>query len=425
MARNSEVNFRLKSIGHDGKGLIYLQFLFNKQRLFFSFGQKIAPANWNPNKQRVKKNSITTLDGRHSLNDLLDNLERECYRAYNHALKDGIPTPEHIKTQLQEFLNHNETKVERDKFYSLVDRFINNEIKYKGRLKSPNTIKTYKTLRGHLQAFDLKERKKTTFETVTLDFYYKYTSFLNAKGLSANAISKDIQILKVIMGEAVDLGLTSNLQCKHKKFAVSRDETDAIFLTENELLKIYRHDFSTQPRLERVRDLFVFGSYVGLRFSDYSDVKPDNIVTDEGDLFIKMITKKTGELVIIPCNPIVVEIFNKYGKNTNKLPKAPSNQKFNDYIKEVCKQVGLIEKGRLSTEPTKQLWECVTSHTARRSFATNYYLSGFPTIDLMKITGHKTEKAFMKYIRITKLDTAKRLNIHIKKNWSEKLLRVA
>ena len=57
--------------------------------------------------------------------------------------------------------------------------------------------------------------------------------------------------------------------------------------------------------------------------------------------------------------------------------------------------------------------------------ATNYYLQGFPTIDLMKITGHKTEKAFLKYIRVSKLDTAKRLNLHIKKNWSELMLKVA
>lgn len=63
---------------------------------------------------------------------------------------------------------------------------------------------------------------------------------------------------------------------------------------------------------------------------------------------------------------------------------------------------------------------CISSHTARRSFATNYYLEGFPTIDLMKITGHKTEKAFLTYIKVSQLDTAKRLNQHMKKKWEEK-----
>ena len=83
------------------------------------------------------------------------------------------------------------------------------------------------------------------------------------------------------------------------------------------------------------------------------------------------------------------------------------------------------EKGRLSSKPENELWKSVSSHTARRSFATNYYLQGFPTIDLMKITGHKTERAFLKYIKVSKLDTARRLNEHIKRNWSEKMLKIA
>lgn len=66
---------------------------------------------------------------------------------------------------------------------------------------------------------------------------------------------------------------------------------------------------------------------------------------------------------------------------------------------------------------------CISSHTARRSFATNYYLEGFPTIDLMKITGHKTEKAFLTYIKVSQLDTAKRLNQHMKKKWEEKKIK--
>jgi integrase len=209
-----------------------------------------------------------------------------------------------------------------------------------------------------------------------------------------------------------------------KKFAVNWKESDAVYLPEKEIIKLYKTKFENK-RLEQVRDLFVFGCFVGLRFSDYNDVKPENIVQIDGDYFIKMETKKTKELVIIPCNPVVLDIFNKYRSNHNRLPKSLSNQKFNNYIKEACKLAGMAEKGRLATSPELELWQCVSSHTARRSFATNYYLERFPTIDLMKITGHKTEKAFLKYIRVTKLDTAKRLSQHIKKNWSEKMLRIA
>ena len=137
-----------------------------------------------------------------------------------------------------------------------------------------------------------------------------------------------------------------------------------------------------------------------------------------------MITQKTKELVYIPCHPVVLQIFDKYQHNLNKLPYTISNQKFNDYIKDVCKLAGLSEKGRLSNDINLELWQCISSHTARRSMATNYYLQGFPVIDLMKITGHRTEKAFMRYIKVSKLDAAKRLGTHIK-TWSQKMLRVA
>jgi integrase len=119
-----------------------------------------------------------------------------------------------------------------------------------------------------------------------------------------------------------------------------------------------------------------------------------------------------------------MEIFEKYSDRPNKLPKTISNQKFNDYIKDVCKLAELNEPGRISTRSKEILADLVSSHTARRSFATNYYLQGFPTIDLMKITGHRTERSFLKYIKVSKLDTAKRLSEHIKVNWSKKLLSV-
>jgi integrase len=420
------VNFYLKKAEEvSGNSLIYLQFLYNGRKLVFSFGQSIDPSDWKPGKQRLKKNTATTADGKFLVNELLDNLERECLTAYNTEIKNGVPTSTVLRKYLIDFMNQNSDNPKETTLKTLIDRFINNEIKHKGRDKSKNTLKTYNTVLGHINEFETKERSKVDFDTITLDFYYRYTTFLKGEGLSQNSIAKDIKIIKVFMNEAVDLGYTNNLQFKRKKFSVSSEETDAIFLTEAEILKLYKHDFSENKRLEQARDLFVFGCFVGLRYSDFSEVKPESIVKIDGDYFIKLITQKTKDLVIIPCNPIVLKLFSKYKANANRLPNSISNQKFNDYIKEACQEAKLNETGRLSTDPTKELWECVSSHTARRSFATNYYLQGFPTIDLMKITGHKTEKSFLKYIRVTKFDTAKRLSKHIKKNWSEKVLRVA
>jgi integrase len=222
------------------------------------------------------------------------------------------------------------------------------------------------------------------------------------------------------MGEAVDLEYTDNMKFRHKKFAFNEEETEHVYLTEQVLAKLYALKI-TNKKLEEVRDLFIFGAWVGLRFSDFSNIKTENSIQIDGDYFIKRITQKTKELVIIPCNLVVMEIFDKYADRPNKLPKTISNQKFNDYIKDVCKLAEFNEKGKVLSRPKEMLADLVSSHTASRSFATNYYLQGFPTIDLMKINGHKTERSFLKYILVSKLDAAKRLSEHIKAYWSRKL----
>ena len=241
--------------------------------------------------------------------------------------------------------------------------------------------------------------------------------------LKQNTLAKGISRIKLFMGEAVDLGYTTNLQFKHKKFSMPDVEVDACYLTENEILKFYRYDFSYCTRLEKIRDLFIFGCFVGLRYSDYSQIKQEHIIEIEGNLYIKMITKKTKAIVIIPLNHIVLEIFKKYECNSNRLPQSMSDVNFNKYIKEAAKIAGLNETGRVAWDLNKPLYELIASHTARRSFATNFYLEGVPSIDLMKLTGHTSEKSFLKYIKVSKLDTAKRLQLHIKNNLSKYVLK--
>ncbi len=426
MPRQPVVHFRLKPEDQNGFSVIYLQFVYHKRRLFFSFGQTIRPSDWNEKKQRVKNKLATTADGKFSLNDLLDHLERICLKTYSEMLRDGIPEPEVLKEAMKKFINKNheiEEEVATDKptLFSLTERFINGEIKFRGRNKSESSLKNYHAVTKHLKEYQQYSKKSLDFEDIDLNFFYAYTSFLEKKGLGVNTIAKDISIIKVFMGEAVDLGYTNNMIFRHKKFSYSEKETEQIYLTEAELDKIYKVQISSK-KLDRVRDLFLVGAWTGLRYSDFSNIRPEHIVKMEDDYCIKMMTKKTGELVIIPCNPVILDIFNKYKPTGNLLPRAISNQNFNNYIKEVCVLASLTEKGRLSSRPKVPLAELVSSHTARRSFATNHYLQGFPTIDLMKITGHKSERSFLKYIRVSKLDTARRFNEHIKKKWGERVL---
>lgn len=425
MSRKPQVNFRLKPEGKNGFSNIVLDFAYQKRRLRYEFGQSVKPIDWNDKKQRVKNKLTTTNDGKFALNDMLDNLEQTCLRAYSEALKDGIPDPIILKRSLDLLIDKNhKNAVDSNKstLFTLAQRFIDGEIKFKGKDKSKETLENYAAVAKHLKEYQEYSKSRVDFDTIDLDFFYSYVNYLkNTRNLKVNTIAKDISIIKVFMGEAVDLEYTDNMKFKHKKFSYVEEDTEHVYLTEKELEQLYVLKIANK-KLEEVRDLFIFGAWVGLRFSDFSNIKPENIIQIDGDYFIKTITKKTKELVIIPCNPVVMEIFEKYTNRPNKLPRTISNQKFNDYVKDVCKLAQLTEVGRVSSRPKAMLADLVSSHTARRSFATNYYLQGFPTIDLMKITGHRTERSFLKYIRVSKLDTAKRLSEHIKSNWNSKLM---
>ncbi len=228
------------------------------------------------------------------------------------------------------------------------------------------------------------------------------------KGYAVNTIGARIKELKLFMNESYERGLHSNLDFRSKRFSKPSEETNAIYLSEAELKAIYDFDFSDNEKLDRVRDLFIIASYTGLRYSDLSSLTTNNI--NEGNDTINVKTRKTGQMVVLPIHTFIRQILRKYN---NEFPKAISNQKFNDYIKEVVKKVGVDEeipvqrkKRDLCYVEKIPKYELITSHTARRSFATNAYLADIPAISIMKITGHKTEAAFMKYIKISEEENA-------------------
>jgi integrase len=196
----------------------------------------------------------------------------------------------------------------------------------------------------------------------------------------------------------------------------------ALYLTEGEIKELEALDLSQNKRLDNVRDLFLIGCYTGLRYSDYSILKPQQIK----DGFIETIQLKTGDSIVMPIHPTVERILSKHN---GQLPRSLCNQKTNDYLKEIgqTKPKGKDEpllnetvsktltKGSVKLTQTFKKWELLTTHTARRSFATNEYLAGTPTVTRMAITGHKTEKSFLRYIKLTPNEHAKLLKLHWQK----------
>jgi site-specific recombinase XerD len=385
--------------------LIYLFFTFNKSRLKYSTGQKVPPKYWNFEKQRVKL--IREFRQAESINHLLDKLEGDVSNCYRDLLLEGAtPTLELLRVRLNEVLKKEDSSTK-----DLAD-FAEKVLEASNRKEG--TKRAIKQVIRVLREFKEKKGKSLHFDAIDLDFYDAYVDYLKEQGYSQNSMGNHIKNVKVFMREAFERGLTKNIFFRSKHFKRLEEESTSIYLNKKELEVIQKLDLSEKPRLDRVRDLFVVGCYTGLRFSDLTQLKIENINKEKR--IIKVRTQKTDETVMIPIKKIVGEIIDKYEGN---LPTSISNEKMNEYLKDLGKEAKLIDKveiimtkGGERKREVLQKHDLITVHTARRSFATNGYLEGVPTISLMKITGHRTEKSFLKYIKISQEDNANKLVDH-------------
>lgn len=403
-----KVNFYLKHVGAKEPTLISMQIKFPiEQRVVISTGDKIHPEEWDFTKQRAVVNRKSPRNAETNL--WLDKIEGDVKSIFRNLFIDGItPTAPIVREKLLAALDITPVKAEQKKLDLL--GFIEEFMMQSAVSKTKETIKSYRTTLNHLRTFATENKHKVDFEDITIDFYHKITGYLQGIGNSKNTISKQIKNLKTFMGEATERGLNNNMDFRSRSFKKVTEEVDKIYLTEEEIMRMYA---LTLPKgKERVRDLFIISCYTGLRYSDFSRITPDNILHDQ----IHMRTQKTGEKVIIPLAPIVKEILAKYDY---QLPTAVSNQKMNEYLKDIGELAGIDDPiiitrtiGGTRVRTTYKKFQLISAHCGRRSMATNAYKRGVPSISLMKITGHSTEKAFMSYIRISQLENAEVLAKH-------------
>lgn len=385
--------------------------------LKYSTGMKILPYYWNDKPTyRAKQSQDFQYK---NFNTKLKNLEGAIIDLHRELENNGItPTPEHLREELKLRLGKT-VKQQRISFLDFIESLIQESISgtrltKNGKRFSITTIKGYRTTQNHLKLFAKETEFKLNFDSIDLHFYAKFNSYCLSKNYAINTIGTHIKNIKVFMKEAYRRGLTKNNAFADEDFRVVEEETDQIYLTEEEIQNIYGHSLKNIKHLIRVRDLFIVACYTGLRFSDLRNLKDESLRIEGTNIRIR--TQKTGELVVIPMHWMIKSILEKYDGD---LPKPLSNQKMNKYLKDIGKLAEIdsvvftsITKGGKTINTKQKKYELITVHTARRSFATNMFLANVPTISIMKLTGHKTEKSFMKYIRISQEDNAKRLQDH-------------
>lgn len=361
-----EISLYLKRPKASNETGIFARISYNGYQTKYYLPEKIHPRNWSKETQRAKQTEKFKEypEFNQRISNILSNINN-VYRSYLNN-KGAIPNPETLKELLDKEIKKRVS--EKDKIKSFFG-FFDNLIKHSdagirmhpktGKPINKNTIKTYVTTYKHLLEFQKTRKKEIDFKNIDLDFYTDYTEYLIKKvKLSTNSIGKHIQIIKLILNDATERGVNTNLSFKSKRFVTVREKSDSIYLKKNEIKEIEDLDLSNDVRLERVRDLFLIGCYTGLRYSDYSILRPDQIK----DGFIETTQIKTEEPVVIPIHPTVKRIIEKYN---GVLPVSISNQKTNDYLKELGKKVECLKntfsktmtKGGLTVVETFEKWE--------------------------------------------------------------------
>ena len=378
---------------------VFLYFYYKGQRLKYSTGEKVCPEAWGKGRAIPNRKYPTYTDVNLRLNRLQD-LTIEIYRE-----REGLIDPVEFRRELDYRMGYAvRLEDEKGKITSLLG-FI--ETALQERSKQPNakksSIQSVSKVQKHLTTYASEKGKKLDFNEINQAFFHDFKAWLFAppRNLQTNYVHKLFSMVKMFMRDAKRRGYHSS--DAFETFKIAKEKTTKIALSFGELENLFSLDLSGNLRLERVRDLFLIGAYSGLRFSDFSRLRPEHIANVEGEKMIAITTQKTGEQVFIPLFPILEILLEKYDFAVPTI----SGQKMNDYLKELGQVAGMDEKllvtnsaGGRRQEKEMEQWEKLTTHVARRSFATNFYRAGLPAYQIMKITGHKTEQAFREYICI-------------------------
>lgn len=247
------------------------------------------------------------------------------------------------------------------------------------------TLKSFKTLAGAVEQFETETGNIYELDDVGMNFQRHFVEWCRLRRkLSSGTVRRYMTLTRTVMNVAVREKLCSNLEFRRAEFVPLAKMNDMLVLNNENMERLMSHKFKDE-RLREARDIFVVGYLTGQRFSDYSRLCKEMYVEFDGQRFIRITQQKTGTIVYVPLDVRVEKILKRYG---GRLPALKLSD-FNVRLLKVAETMGW--GGGLK----------LTSHTARRSFATNAYAAGIPMSSIMCITGHTREEHLRRYLRLS------------------------
>lgn len=407
------------------------------QRYTISVGESVNPKYWNTSTQKCR--TVRDYPESTHINARLDDWSDVITEAVN-SFGLVVPTQMMVRDAVAEIIRKRSIEAggvidNEDEQYivSFAEKYRDNS------LKSERTKKGYTTTINKLKEFEKAHKIKLRFIDIDINFYNRFKKWMMESTYEKKKGSDPIHYTKNYIGALFKNILLFMNESKGKKvhdfdgfmdkdFKSEKEDTDSIYLTQEEIQKIYdleitedllkkngyknQNLITTINSLNEERDRFLFGCFTSLRHSDYSRLDTLHFKDD----IIRIWTVKRDKKVFIPMHYQLRELLKRRG---NILPAPISDQKHNKQIKAIGKLAGINEevvltktRGGKRIESVNPKHKLITSHTARRSGATNMYLAGVDLKFIQDILGHSKIEQTIRYIKVTAEDNAKRLIDH-------------
>lgn len=394
------------------ESLIFLHFSYGGNRFKYSTGYKSCYLDWDFDKQRIKQTKANIINAI-EVNEFLNKLENAIKKEFSRLIAEhNVISNEILKAFLDSYLNKN-VVVNNSKPKTFFE-FANEFLELKSKEITLVTQRSYKQTLLKVSNYGVENDVKISFNSFDKTFVVNFIEYLQENDFSKNTISKHLKNLKTFLVEASQKRLIDNVDFNIKDFGFSPEETTAIYLTENELNQMLELDLSDKKHYELARDIFLIGCYTGQRISDYNGLTKASIKIINGKEFFSIKQKKTGLRVNCPITKEIRQIMNL--RYNGEPPRKILEKDLNKYIKKIGEMLKFDEKIEcIYNKGGKQIieyipkFQLIHSHTARRSFCTNKYKIEMPVYDIMMFSGHKTEREFYKYIRITSEERASKI----------------
>ena len=409
----ASVNFLYRSL--KDKSCLNLRLLYrfngNDHVIATSTNLEVSKDYWK-NKHKLKVKDISVINKQIEINTEINKITNHILKAFEQSGASDLLNKQWLDKQLNSYYNRN-TKIKT--IPKDIVRFIEYYVEQRLNEVKPASITKFNVVKHKLQRLENHIGRSIFINEINEEFKELFVNYCKGENYSQNTMQRELNIIKMFCKFAKYKGVDVHIELEGLK--LNKEKTEKIYLSLKEIDQIEAAQID-KPYLINARDWLIISCFTGQRISDFMRFNKEMIRVEDSKTLLEFDQQKTGKTMTIPLHNKVTSILKKYNGD---FPKRISDQRYNDYLKEVCKIAKLHQKiqGKKQINTSKDplerkvrkvegmypKYELVTSHIGRRSFATNHY-GKIPTSYLIYVTGHSSEEMFLNYIGKSNKDMA-------------------